>query len=563
MFFIYHSVNASIRGQKQFQNNIITVFSACSNNNTCGDAIATAYCKCQSLYPCTIQLDIKSLYTITPLPNTDAIYPKCNIKDVTLDGRGSTIMFNGIASLFYFSYGTIKGITIKNLIIDMPRDHYTLGQVIGATTSSTTFKVDTTKWPDGYVWTNKVLALYGVDLNNNRMGSSGSIDNYGSWTAVWTKLGNTTSSVVVNKASQYMKNGNWVILRHAIYNQDAFTFYGPGCDDIVLQDITIYSFPGFGIFGRGIKNFKAERVKIMKKSGKPFSIAADGIHLDNTRGGSIIINDCIFEGQGDDGININSHFYEIRNISPDRKTFTVYRKGSLASSTNSLPGDIMTFYKRNNFDILGTGIVASNNKTVITLTSPLPSTVQNYDATINLNQKPDYTIIKNTIFRTNRARGGKLSTSNLLVTGCVFDHTSEPGIVIKNDCVDWYEGSFPSNWTITNNSFIGNAQGSWQPNSAILIYAQVPIMNGAMPTKNVQPLINSQVFNGINITNNIIIRETPIYGINVANIKKLNIIGNFIISNSTTPLAINLLYNQDVITSENKCGSSINSLNIC
>jgi len=76
--------------------------------------------------------------------------------------------------------------------------------------------------------------------------------------------------------------------------------------------------------------------------------------LDNTRGGFVIIDNCIFEGQGDDGVNINSHFYEIRNITPDRKTFTVYRKGSTASSTNSLPGDVITFYKRSNYDILGT-----------------------------------------------------------------------------------------------------------------------------------------------------------------------------------------------------------------
>lgn len=534
----------------------ITVPSTCSKDNSCGNAISAAYCKCGT--SCTILLDKGAIYNVIPPTNGDAITPKCSIQNITLDGQGATIMFNGVSSLFYFSYGTIKGLTIKNLIIDMPRDHYTLGEVVSSTSASTTFRVDTTRWPGGYSWTNRVLALYGVDLVNNRPGSAGSIDNYGTWTATWTNLDNRTASVVVNKQSQYMKTGDRVILRHAIYGQDAFTFYGPGCDDIVLQDIIIYSFPGFGVFARSITNFTAIRVKIIKKSGKPFSIAADGIHLDNTRGGSVLIDNCILEGQGDDGININSHFYEIRNISPDRKTFTVYRKGKSASSTNSLSGDVMTFYKRENYDILGTAIVASNTKAVITLRSALPAAVTNYDATINMNQQPSRTIIRNTVFRANRARGAKLSTPNLIVTGCTFDHTSGPAVIIKNDCADWYEGAFPtSNWTVTNSTFIGNAYGSWQPNNAIQIYAQVPVMKNSLPTSTVQPLINKQVFGGITISNNIVKRESEIYGINVANVKGLTITNN-VISNTTmiTTPPIRLIYNTQTTISGNKCGTS-------
>lgn len=527
----------------------VVVPASCSNDNSCGSAIATAYCRCSSYSSCTILLEKNGIYTITP--TTDAINPKCSINNVVLDGQGATIMMNGIHSLFYFNYGTIKGLTIKNLVIDMPRDHYTLGQVVGSTASSTTFRVDTTKWPGGYPWTNQVQALYGVDLVRNRMGTAGAVDNYGSWNAVWTNTNSTSASVVVNKASQYMKTGDWVILRHAIYGQDAFTLYGPGCDDVVLQDITIYSFPGFGVFGRGIKNFAAIRFKIIKKKGKPFSIAADGIHLDNMRGGVVRIDNCIFEGQGDDGLNVNSHFYELRNISPDRRTFTVYRKGRSATSTNSLPGDVMTFYKRSNDQILGTGVVATNNKAVITLTAPLPSGVQNYDAAINLNQQPANTLVRNTIFRANRARGAKLSASNVLVVGSTFDHTSGPGIIIENDCVEWYEGAFPtSNWTVNNNTFIGNAQGSWQPNTAIHIFAQVPVMSGNTPTSAVQPLLNAQVFGGIRITNNIIRRESAIYGIDVANVNGLTITGNTITNNSVQ--AIRSVSNINTVISGNR-----------
>ena len=522
------------------------VSSRCSLDNTCGGAIAAAFCSCRG--PCTIELETNATYTIRPSYGSDAIKPACSVQNVVLDGRGSTILFDGIGGLFYFSHGTISDLTIRNLTIDMPRDHYTLGQVVGSSASTTTFRVDTRVWPGDRPWTTTVLALYGVDRVNNRMGSRGSVDNYGSWTAKWTASNATTASVVVNKKSQYMKNGDWVVLRHAIYDQDAFAFYGPGVRNVVLQDITIYSFPGFGVFGRGMTNFRAVRVRIMRKPGRPFSIAADGIHLDNTRGGSVVIEDCVFDGQGDDGININSHFYEIRGISADRRTFSVYRKGRTASSTNSLPRDRFVFYKRANFDSLGTATVASNKGAVITLADPLPPNVRNYDAAINLNQQPSTTTIRSSVFRANRARGAKLSTPNLSVSGCTFDHTSGPGVVIKNDCADWYEGAFPtSNWTLTNNRFIGNAQGSWQPNSTILIFAQVPVMNGDVPTPTIRPLTDKQVFGGITITNNVISTESPVYAIDASNVNGLVIRNNTL---STAPLR--LTFNTNVQTSNNK-----------
>lgn len=86
------------------------------------------------------------------------------------------------------------------------------------------------------------------------------------------------------------------------------------CSNMTLQDLTLYSAPGMGIYASMTRDVLLQRVQVAKRSGRPMSITADAVHFD-TCAGHLQIQDSLFEGQGDDGLNVHGKFDLVGAIS--------------------------------------------------------------------------------------------------------------------------------------------------------------------------------------------------------------------------------------------------------
>lgn len=59
-----------------------------------------------------------------------------------------------------------------------------------------------------------------------------------------------------------------------------------------------------GFYGSLTRNIELASVAVAKREGRPMSITADAVHFSSCAG-DIVIRDSLFEGQGDDGLNVH------------------------------------------------------------------------------------------------------------------------------------------------------------------------------------------------------------------------------------------------------------------
>merc|ERR1712224_831416 len=116
-----------------------------------------------------------------------------------------------------------------------------------------------------------------------------------------------------------------MILRHQVYSLNGIS--GNELDHLVVEDVTLFSMPGMGVICSRCKHVTMQRTHVLKRDWahtsthltgrRPMSITADGAHFTSSRGGNVKLSGCTFEGQGDDGVNMPSRYWSMRQIAPD------------------------------------------------------------------------------------------------------------------------------------------------------------------------------------------------------------------------------------------------------
>lgn len=257
--------------------------------------------------------------------------------------------------------------------------------------------------------------------------------------------------------------GSWVILRHQVYAYNSFTM--SSCEDVLFSNVGLLSAGGMGLYadshrGRlrldGFAIYKAPYADYGAARSsrgpradaapgaalRPMSLCADGAHFSNPAGATIEIVNSLFEGQGDDGINIPTIFQEVESMSADGRSVTVGRAGVASASTVALAGGLLNFFNRTNLAfLLSAEVLSVAANGTVTMASPLPPAVQRWTLLNNPAFYADTVLLANTTFRANRARGALLKQSNVLATNNTFDHTSGAAIKTETDGCYWYVGS--------------------------------------------------------------------------------------------------------------------------
>ena len=335
-----------------------------------------------------------------------------------------------------------------------------------------------------------------------------------------------------NASLRQIKAGDTLMLYHRVYDWHCINV--SNSSHVTFDRTNIYGAGGMAYccFGARTKYIQWLNCKITKdpqRSDVHVSATADGIHLIKC-GGYINIQDCEIAYQGDDGLNIgtvcaivdevkDAHSMEVR-VGGDSK-FNCSVGDQLEVRTNE-------FKKLNNVKLTVTdireGIDSAYN--VLTFKEEIPAEVTANYILSNPAIANGHFLVKNCIFRENRARGITLSSGNGTVEGCRFYKTQLGGIRAGCDISSssWQEGAGIDNLCIKRNTFEGcNVTYTWYA------WAAVSVINALNKQTLRYPAVTNLTVSGNTFIN------TPNYAITLQNVKKATVSGNTIRNTAELP----------------------------
>jgi hypothetical protein len=332
-----------------------------------------------------------------------------------------------------------------------------------------------------------------------------------------------------------LKVNDWVIIRHQTYSFNAFS--ASNVKGIYWNDINLYATAGMGIFTNACSDIVIEGVRIVKLPGRPMSINADGLHISNTMGGRVLIDRCIFEGQGDDGINTPTIFDAIAAFTDEKNmSFTCSGYGNtITTQPVAFAGATLNFFDRHTMAVLGTAVVQSvSSSGVVTLATPLPPGAGIYTAFNNQAFYAGYIELMNSYFHANRARGAMIKSSNAWIYNNTFEFCSGPALKTETDACYWFEGHPVTNWTADSNRFLSNnfgpGAGGGLGDIAIDSYVAKFDSAGAPTSTCIFPseVSNTPVQFNLTLTNNTFVQISGVQAVTAYSTQQLTIAGNSI-----------------------------------
>ena len=455
----------------------------------CRPAITAAIATCASLPPpCTVAL-AAGTYPLQ-FPAFATVFTLANPSSLTISGVGDATLLQpaDIGNVFIVNGG--RAITFANFSVDLLRVPFTFGRVTQNTPQGALlqfdatglYSVDLARFP----WLGRAQSVRGYDPQKGRPSAPPNVtDIYALDSPIpLTYVSAAGPAAVVRLEGQQLPEGRWYILRHQVYSYNAFSFFGT--DAVAVQGVSLFSLGGMGMYTDSVSGgITVDGLSIRKLPGRPMSICADGVHFSNTRGGPVRVVNSLFEGQGDDGINVPTIFQQVGWLRGDRVAFQVQaRNQPIPAPPLFAAGAVVNFFNVTSMAPLGSGVVAAvaPNNTVV-LAAPAPAGVGLWALVNNAGMYADGVEVVGNVFRNNRARGALLKSSSVYCASNTFEGCSIAAVKSETDGCYWFEGHPVSNWTLFNNTI--SEVNYWSPDQGdVRVDNSVPIMVNGKPDPN-------------------------------------------------------------------------------
>jgi polygalacturonase len=382
-----------------------------------------------------------------------------DLGNLTIDGNGCELVGHNYSTMFHFT--SCNNLSVTNLTIDWDPLPFTQGKVILVDTGFVDIEVLPPFTAKAGLTTEAIL---GYDIDKNRMARRFT-DHY--------QLGFDKTTEVIRPgvmrlfigkqdrfAGKMPSVGQNIIARHHVYGYQSFDFLK--CTDVLIENVNIYSNPGMGVTGEDCLDITASHLRVMIRpgSGRWMSCTADATHFGGCRG-TIIMENCLFEGMGDDATNVRSNEYllvdeRLNNNQLRLKTGNRYG----GNPTPPRTGDTLEISGKENLllpyaslTVRSVEINEQDKTLVVGFSEKLPDQTQSGDIVGNASSIPVLRIRNCTVIR-NRSRGFIIKTRNVIIEDCTFQDITECGIALESDVNAWWEAIAARDVMIRNNRFI-------------------------------------------------------------------------------------------------------------
>ncbi len=371
-----------------------------------------------------------------------------NVDGLRIEGTGAELLVSGVTSVFHFE--ACRKVTVQGLTIDWPRPPFSVGTV----TASEVRHFDVAVEPEYPVAGGEPVGAFMDYDPATRLPAGSDLDVYGA--VERTELRGPQCLRVYLNRDLAVPVGKFLVLRHQVYGFNAFMFNR--CAEVQALDTAVYAVPGMGLIATVCENVTLKHFNVLKRPGsrRPMSATADATHFGGCKG-TVTLDDCTFEGMGDDGANIKSGLYlSVRQRLDER---TVIAQHNLKMVDLPDPGDTLEMSHTDTLLPFASNRVSSvgiepgeGNRHRVTFEAPLPPELREGDVLGNATRTPALRMRRCTV-RANRARGVLCQTRDAVIEECVFQDCTSAGVLVLTEVVYFFESIGTRNVTVRNNLF--------------------------------------------------------------------------------------------------------------
>src|SRR5690554_651191 len=419
-----------------------------------------------------------------------------NLKNITIDGKGSTFIFHGRMipiSILYSENVSLKNISIdfevpalRQLnVLDVRKESE---EIIAEIYPSENYRIDDGKLiilgetyelnPHSAMSFNedKSLTYLRSDLSFNPVSVSELSPNILSIKG-WDQYSETTP-------------GERFVLR-SYYRPTPGIFISESVNTDI-ENVTVHYAEGMGLLAQMSENINLNGFNVsLKGEDDPryFTTQADATHFSACKG-VIISKNGLYENMADDAINVHGTYLKLLKKVDDYTVQARYMHNQAWGFKWGTPGDSVQFVESNKMELVDGDInkIESINAVdkptefgakvfEITFTEPIPEgvTEEGSFGIENLTWTPAV-IFSDNIVRNNRARGTLFSTPKRVVCESnLFDHTHGTAILLCGDSNGWFETGACKEVIIRDNKFVNALTANYQfTNAVISVYPEIP-----------------------------------------------------------------------------------------
>lgn len=427
-------------------------------------------------------------------------FPILNLKNLTIDGQGSTFIFHGIMIPFLIEGS--ENITIKNLSIDWAQSFHSEMLVIARDEAEKTFDVQISEeYP--YEIRNDQL-IFVKEYYEHPIGQSILFDPVRHAIAFdtesYTGLNTITRKKVVSKGvknikykyehdkraieykhlgkqynlrAEQLKSGLIRIHNHTKkmppvgtivsckgdqgFNRVAPAFRLTEVSGFNALNVNVHHAGGMGLIAENSKDLTLDNFNVEASQGRMVSTTADATHFVGCRG-KVILKNCTFKHQLDDATNVHGSYQKVVEIMDEYTVRIRAGHHQQMGFSVGIPNDTIGFVRLSDAFFPYTNNTIKSLKKIngrifiLTFNNKLPKELKTGDLVENLSAYPDL-IVKNCHIGSNRARGLLLSTPKTTLIEDNFFHTEMEALLIPVESGHWYESGNAANVIIRNNVF--------------------------------------------------------------------------------------------------------------
>ena len=253
------------------------------------------------------------------------------------------------------------------------------------------------------------------------------------------------------------RTGSTVVIKHEKRRHPAI--FLDHCRDVRLEGVTIHHSCGMGVIGQHCEDVRLGGVQVTPAphGSRLISTSDDAVHFVNCRG-HIVIEECLFENQWDDAVNIHGIYRRLRRRGVGTPFFFLeaghYQQMGIEMA---VPGETLEIVDRQTLSTYHEIKVKSvmpltPQITRVEFAGELPDRFRDGDLVANLDWTPSVTV-RRCIIRRNKPRGVLVTTPrSVLIQDNTF-HTAGAAIYISGDGGFWFESGAVRDVLIRNNIF--------------------------------------------------------------------------------------------------------------
>ncbi len=465
-------------------------------------------------------------------------------RGVTIDGHGAELVVHDWRSLFIFR--EVSGLTVRYLTIDYARPPHCGGKVVAVHPAESAFDLEVAP-PYRAEAGLRVEGVLGYDPAQSRPAFRG-FDVYqinGECKTPTALVRDGVMRVFLRADVALPPLGSHQIVRYGIYGRNAFTLLE--CRNVHFERVTIHAVPGMGVYADQCTDVRMTRCTVARRGDLWQSTGADATHFNNCRG-RIVLEDCTFDGMGDDATNIHC-MYGLVAARVDDRTLHLVQARARGWGEGDVPfplpqpGDRLEVGEAPEPLIPYGELCVEDARvlgkvTVVRLTAPLPARLAAGQVVANAMTAPSACITRCTV-RANRARGMLIQSRDVQVTECLFEDISGAALHIASDADYWWEGLGVRDVTIRANTFRRCNYGAARRKAAIDIFSDLKGRQSA-----------AGVHRGVRVVDNVV-EEIDGAALYVGSVDGVVVTGNRFFG--TTDAAVILANCRNVRVTGNRC----------